>query len=107
MKTNNFSLQILDPLQVYDAINLGRRIDVVWPDEKMRIRGGRSYWKDWLPEKGMEGLVRVMMMFFCNHIKYNCPNCIVDKLVYDLKCQNNKENIKKLGFENSIWNNVF
>ncbi|XP_050441269.1 pecanex-like protein 1 isoform X2 [Adelges cooleyi] len=48
---------ILDPLQVYDAINLGRRIDVVWPDEKMRIRGGRSYWKDWLPEKGMEGLV--------------------------------------------------
>ncbi|KAL5239767.1 hypothetical protein ACI65C_007177 [Semiaphis heraclei] len=48
---------ILDPLQVYDAINLGRRIDVVWPDEKMRIRGGRSHWKDWLPEKGMEGLV--------------------------------------------------
>ncbi|XP_050525456.1 pecanex-like protein 1 [Daktulosphaira vitifoliae] len=48
---------ILDPSQVYDAINLGRRIDVVWPDEKMRIRGGRSYWKDWLPEKGMEGLV--------------------------------------------------
>jgi len=42
---------------VYDAINLGRRIDVVWPDEKMRIRGGRSHWKDWLPEKGMEGLV--------------------------------------------------
>jgi len=45
---------------VYDAINLGRRIDVVWPDEKMRIRGGRSYWKDWLPEKGMEGLVRCL-----------------------------------------------
>lgn len=42
---------------MYDAINLGRRIDVVWPDEKMRIRGGRSHWKDWLPEKGMEGLV--------------------------------------------------
>ncbi|VVC36055.1 Hypothetical protein CINCED_3A002996 [Cinara cedri] len=48
---------ILDPLQVYDAINLGRRIDVVWPDEIMRIRGGRNHWKDWLPEKGMEGLV--------------------------------------------------
>jgi hypothetical protein len=44
---------------VYDAINLGRRIDVVWPDEKMRIRGGRSHWKDWLPEKGMEGLVLI------------------------------------------------
>ncbi|XP_060872940.1 pecanex-like protein 1 [Metopolophium dirhodum] len=26
---------ITEPLQVYDAINLGRRIDVVWPNEKM------------------------------------------------------------------------
>jgi len=48
-------LQIQDPNQVYDAINLGRRIDVVWPDERMRARGGRSHWRDWLPEKGMEG----------------------------------------------------
>jgi hypothetical protein len=49
--------QIQDPNQVYDAINLGRRIDVVWPDERMRARGGRSHWRDWLPEKGMEGQV--------------------------------------------------
>lgn len=59
--------QILDPLQVYDAINLGRRIDVVWPDEKMRLRGGRSHWKDWLPEKGMEGLV-----IYCIFTIYLC-----------------------------------
>jgi hypothetical protein len=52
-----FCSQIQDPNQVYDAINLGRRIDVVWPDEKMRARGGRSSWRDWLPEKGMEGQV--------------------------------------------------
>jgi len=51
-------LQIQDPNQVYDAINLGRRIDVVWPDERMRARGGRSHWRDWLPERGMEGQVR-------------------------------------------------
>jgi len=50
-------LQIQDPNQVYDAINLGRRIDVVWPDERMRARGGRSHWRDWLPERGMEGQV--------------------------------------------------
>jgi hypothetical protein len=49
--------QIQDPNQVYDAINLGRRIDVVWPDEMMRAHGGRSHWRDWLPEKGMEGQV--------------------------------------------------
>nr|CAD7264279.1 unnamed protein product [Timema shepardi] len=48
-------VRIQDPNQVYDAINLGRRIDVVWPDERMRARGGRSHWRDWLPEKGMEG----------------------------------------------------
>jgi len=47
---------------VYDAINLGRRIDVVWPDERMRARGGRSHWRDWLPEKGMEGQVSAGIM---------------------------------------------
>ncbi|XP_063226315.1 pecanex-like protein 1 isoform X2 [Bacillus rossius redtenbacheri] len=50
-------VRIQDPNQVYDAINLGRRIDVIWPDERMRTRGGRSHWRDWLPEKGMEGQV--------------------------------------------------
>ncbi|XP_067011369.2 pecanex-like protein 1 isoform X2 [Anabrus simplex] len=50
-------VRIVDPSQVYDALNLGRRIDVVWPDERMRTRGGRSHWRDWVPEKGMEGQV--------------------------------------------------
>lgn len=53
--------QIQDPNQVYDAINLGRRIDVVWPDERMRARGGRSHWRDWLPERGMEGQVYIII----------------------------------------------
>lgn len=62
-------LQIQDPNQVYDAINLGRRIDVVWPDEKMRARGGRSSWRDWLPEKGMEGQVNTDIV--CTRELYN------------------------------------
>lgn len=45
---------------MYDCINLGRRIDVSWPDERMRARGGRSHWRDWLPEKGMEGQVSTL-----------------------------------------------
>lgn len=31
---------------------------MTWPDECMRVHGGRSHWRDWLPEKGMEGQVR-------------------------------------------------
>ncbi|KAI4463394.1 pecanex [Holotrichia oblita] len=50
-------VRIVDPNLVYDGINLGRRIDVCWPNEYMRARGGRSYWRDWLPETGMEGQV--------------------------------------------------
>ncbi|XP_044747747.1 pecanex-like protein 1 [Coccinella septempunctata] len=50
-------VMITDPNFVYDGINLGRRIDVLWPTEYMRIRGGRSYWNSWAPEAGMEGYV--------------------------------------------------
>lgn len=50
-------VKIVDPNLVYDGINKGRRIDVCWPNEGMRHRGGRSYWNDWCPEVGMEGLV--------------------------------------------------
>ena len=57
-------MQITDPFQVYDNINLGRRIDPLWPDELWRSRGGRNSWKDWIPEEGMEGTVS----FFLIHI---------------------------------------
>ncbi|KAJ7389078.1 hypothetical protein OS493_033940 [Desmophyllum pertusum] len=50
-------VRIIDRGQVYDSINLGRRIDVQWPSELMRERGGRSYWKDWNPVAGVEGPV--------------------------------------------------
>ncbi|KAJ8683819.1 hypothetical protein QAD02_019611 [Eretmocerus hayati] len=50
-------VRIMDPNHVYDAINLGRRIDVIWPDERMRQMGGRSGWQHWVPERGMEGCV--------------------------------------------------
>jgi hypothetical protein len=30
---------------------------VQWPEETMRINGGRNTWKNWVPQDGMEGLV--------------------------------------------------
>ena len=58
VKSNSLQrVKIVDANQVYDALNLGRRIDVVWPDESMRLKGGQSYWLNWVPEDGMEGVV--------------------------------------------------
>ncbi|KAI5642872.1 pecanex-like protein 3 [Phthorimaea operculella] len=48
---------IIEPLGVYDCINLGRRIDVQWPSEYQRERGGRNHWGSWVPQAGMDGLV--------------------------------------------------
>ena len=42
---------------VYDNINLGRRIDVQWPNEEWRLNGGKSHWHGWMPERRMEGRV--------------------------------------------------
>ncbi|XP_055880236.1 pecanex-like protein 1 isoform X3 [Biomphalaria glabrata] len=50
-------VRIVDPTLVYDTINLGRRGDVLWPNEDWRVAGGKSGWKDWTPKKGMEGTI--------------------------------------------------
>ncbi len=47
----------MDPSFVYDNINLGRRIDVQWPNEEWRLKGGKNHWLGWVPEKHMEGPV--------------------------------------------------
>lgn len=61
VKENNIivgcKVMILEPLGVYDCINLGRRIDVLWPSEYERERGGRNYWGSWVPRAGMDGMV--------------------------------------------------
>lgn len=53
----NRKVIIVDSAEIYDCLDLGRRIDVVWPNEKMRLAGGRSSWKDWTPKEGMVGYV--------------------------------------------------
>lgn len=54
----NRKVIIVDSTEIYDCLDLGRRIDVVWPNEAMRLAGGRSSWKEWTPKEGMVGMVR-------------------------------------------------
>ncbi|KXJ79171.1 hypothetical protein RP20_CCG002049 [Aedes albopictus] len=51
----NRKVIIVDAAQIYDCLDLGRRIDVTWPNEQFRSYGGRSSWKDWQPQEGMVG----------------------------------------------------
>ncbi|KAF2346092.1 hypothetical protein FHG87_023153 [Trinorchestia longiramus] len=48
---------ITDANQIYDTLNLGRRIDVLWPSLEMLERGGRNCWGSFVPVEGMEGPV--------------------------------------------------
>ncbi|CAF3332288.1 unnamed protein product [Rotaria socialis] len=55
--SSNEKVIIIDTTAIYDSINLGRRIDVIWPNEQMRLNGGRNVWSGWMPSVGMTGLV--------------------------------------------------
>ncbi|XP_031624391.1 protein pecanex isoform X2 [Contarinia nasturtii] len=55
----NRKVKIINSLEIYDCLDLGRRIDVLWPSECMRLAGGRSSWKksSWEPTEGMVGYI--------------------------------------------------
>ncbi|TRY93360.1 hypothetical protein DNTS_032855 [Danionella cerebrum] len=44
-------------VQVLDMTNHPKRKELVWPDESMRLRAGRNFWREWSPLEGMEGHV--------------------------------------------------
>nr|XP_034969047.1 pecanex-like protein 1 isoform X5 [Zootoca vivipara] len=52
-----YRIQIMDPSQVLEGINLSKRKELQWPDETIRLKAGRNSWKDWSPQEGMEGHV--------------------------------------------------
>ncbi|XP_036167510.1 pecanex-like protein 1 isoform X11 [Myotis myotis] len=52
-----YRVQIVDPSQILDGINLSKRKELQWPDEGIRLKAGRNSWKDWSPQEGMEGHV--------------------------------------------------
>lgn len=52
-----YRVQIVDPGQILDGINLSKRKELQWPDEGIRLKAGRNSWKDWSPQEGMEGHV--------------------------------------------------
>ncbi|XP_033843552.1 pecanex-like protein 1 isoform X2 [Periophthalmus magnuspinnatus] len=53
----SYRVQIVDVCQVLENIHLSKRKELQWPDETMRLRAGRTCWRDWSPLEGMEGHV--------------------------------------------------
>ncbi|XP_072314081.1 pecanex-like protein 1 isoform X2 [Eucyclogobius newberryi] len=53
----SYRVQIVDVSQVLENIHLSKRKELQWPDETMRLRAGRTCWRDWSPLEGMEGHV--------------------------------------------------
>lgn len=49
--------------QVLENINLSKRKELQWPDETVRLRAGRTCWRDWSPLEGMEGHVSCVAGF--------------------------------------------
>ncbi|XP_068948182.1 pecanex-like protein 1 isoform X4 [Petaurus breviceps papuanus] len=52
-----YRIQIVDPSQILEGINMSKRKELQWPDEGIRLKAGRNSWKDWTPQEGMEGHV--------------------------------------------------
>ncbi|XP_051251959.1 pecanex-like protein 1 isoform X2 [Dicentrarchus labrax] len=53
----SYRVQIVDVSHVLETINLSKRKELQWPDETIRLRAGRTCWRDWSPLEGMEGHV--------------------------------------------------
>lgn len=53
----SYRVQVADVGQVLENINLSKQKELQWPDETMRLRAGRTCWRDWSPLEGMEGHV--------------------------------------------------
>ncbi|KAM6969175.1 pecanex-like protein 1 isoform 3-T4 [Tautogolabrus adspersus] len=53
----SYRVQIVDVSHVLETINLSKRKELQWPDETMRLRAGRTCWREWSPLEGMEGHV--------------------------------------------------
>lgn len=64
------SPQIVDVSLVLENINLSKRKELQWPDETMRLRAGRTCWRDWSPLEGMEGHVSVFSQMLPNQHLY-------------------------------------
>lgn len=78
----NCNVMIQSTSEIYDCLDLGRKIDVVWPNECMRLAGGRSSWKksSWEPQEGMIG--RVVHFWQPNHANKRFRSNFINRTLF-------------------------
>lgn len=73
----------MDVTQVLENINLSKRKELQWPDETVRLRAGRTCWRDWSPVEGMEGHVSLT---YCFSNLYSMLSCDPSFMLSTLSC---------------------
>ncbi|CAH2328090.1 pecanex 1 isoform X3 [Pelobates cultripes] len=79
-----YRVQIVDPSQVLEGVNISKRKELQWPDELVRLKAGRNSWKDWSPQEGMEGHV-IHRWVPCSRDPYNRSH--IDKTILLIKIE--------------------
>ncbi|XP_043237692.1 pecanex-like protein 1 isoform X2 [Amphibalanus amphitrite] len=85
--------KLVDGGVVYDSINQGRRVDVLWPDDRWRQRGGKNAWGAWLPD----GRCGTVVHYWCPSHPDRRYRSHVDRTILLLEMEGNYVPVAEVG----------
>ncbi|XP_071961858.1 pecanex-like protein 1 isoform X2 [Antedon mediterranea] len=88
-------VRIKEPSKVFDTLNTSKHVQ--WPDDSMRLTGGKNSWKAWYPEAGMEG--NIVHSWMPSH-REAARRSHVDKTILLVQIENKFVAIGESGVEN-------
>ncbi|KAF0296666.1 Pecanex-like protein 1 [Amphibalanus amphitrite] len=87
------TVKLVDGGVVYDSINQGRRVDVLWPDDRWRQRGGKNAWGAWLPD----GRCGTVVHYWCPSHPDRRYRSHVDRTILLLEMEGNYVPVAEVG----------